>query len=213
MRRDMIRNLINDILRIEKWSQENLAHAVGVKQPAVNRWIHGKSTPRSRHLAKLREIHTRAGTHHWASEQFFPVCAISESYPDDLPALVTQALTEVLDTELSSPPLKQRSDSFSIDIHIRPAPLPKGTSAYIFVNDRSDPTVFVLLVQKRLSRVEQRRTAWAEFYPHVAKYPFKDYAGNEGSRVRAGKLSNHPLTVAESVILHYPPKRNSHDEE
>jgi transcriptional regulator with XRE-family HTH domain len=206
MHPESISKLISDILRIEGWNQEVLASEIGVTQPAIARWKNERSTPRPRHLSKLLEIHAEAVAHQWACNQFVPLCAFAESYPSELRDLATQALDEMLDFGSLIAPLNVRGDNFSIDLHIRPAKLPKYVSAYTLTNNLRNPTVFVVLVQKELSLADQRRIAWEEIYAHVASRDEID----SGSHSLAA--SKRPLPVSNQIVQHFRPERSNDNE-
>jgi transcriptional regulator with XRE-family HTH domain len=190
--RESVAEIVREILQTEKWNQESLAIATGVTQPTISHWLSGASIPRSRSLLKLLEIHYNSRCHRWSSQQFIPICAFAESYPQSLADDATESLRRMLvSTPLTRSAALSTPEAW-IDLHIRPAELPRYVSAFTFANHRTAPSVFVVLVRKQLSATEQYRIGWEEVYAHVAHFP------------RALDGATKPLPISASVIQHHP---------
>lgn len=193
--RDFVSTICKDILLMEGWQQKQLAAKIGVTQPAISRWISGASSPRLPQQIRLLKLHSRARYHHWASQRFFPICAIAESYPLELRNKATEALNDMLNSAPLISPVGVSLKTVSVDLHIRSAKLPKYVSAYTFANDPLAPNVFVVLVRDGLSPMEQRRIGWEEVYAHVVGYPHEDNSGGNVGPSRSRALNVSPSMV------------------
>ena len=199
--RQLISDTISDILRPDVlrplWSQETLAGELGVTQGTLSKWKNGVCIPRPGSIHKLLQIHRQAVCHHWDCENLVPLCAIASSYPDTLRRDALNSLAATLNAAPLSTPLERRNGAgFRVDLHIRPATLPSGVSAYTFVNDPSAPLVFVVLISASINLAAQTDLAWREVYAHVAKY-------RVGEKVDDERASALPLSVSPSPVIHF----------
>jgi hypothetical protein len=191
-----IAGVVQDILRPDvhrvAWSQQALADELKVSQTSVCNWLNQISLPRRRNRDKLLAIHQRAICHHWDCDELVPICAFAKTYPEELRRAASHALARALHAAPVSVPTSLLAPAgLRVDLHIRGAALPEGVSAYTFVNDPSNPVVFVVLVREDIGLSQQAEIAWHEVYAHVVKY-------------RAfGAAETQPIVVLPSPVQHH----------
>lgn len=79
-----INDKLRQILQASKWSQDDLAHRLGVSQKTLSFWITGKSEPRDDHAKRIQEL-------------FFDIVGRAEIDDTTLSALKSRALATRLD--------------------------------------------------------------------------------------------------------------------
>jgi transcriptional regulator with XRE-family HTH domain len=179
-------------LRSDGKTEAGLAHTFDVTQSTISRWASGASVPSRRNREKLRRIYLSTKYGRWDSQRFFPICAFATAYPTELQERAVEALDDVLCSSSLTPKAKECQNTFAVDLHIRPAKLPSYVTAYAFVNDLDNPTVFVVLVRDTLSLAEQREKGWDEVYEHVVKY--------SRERIVGGGSGQQGLRISPSML-------------
>jgi DeoR/GlpR family transcriptional regulator of sugar metabolism/ribosome-binding protein aMBF1 (putative translation factor) len=167
-----VSDMIRCIRRHRGWSERRLGENLvpTVQQPNLNNWANGHSKPGERARQQLETLFFDA-CRYWDCKAFADVCALSRERYDWWPERARAALTNALRTAPISEPAPVRSDNLQLDLHLRFAPLALGVSAHTFRNHPEEGSVFVVLVDEKLSPAQQYRTAWAEVYAHVLHDP------------------------------------------
>jgi hypothetical protein len=170
-----VRTMIDCIRRGLGWSLNAIGDAVGsVAESNVSRWHSGEALPTEGHMQKLRELFEAARSRLYADFYRFSLndfeyvgsFAGDEGYTTELRSHALNVLRDTLPS-FAHIAVDPQSVGIHIDVHIRRAKHmePANAPAHCYVL-KSIPCVIYIIVNERLTMLDQVKTAFDELYGH-----------------------------------------------